>query len=209
MQRRGATAILDTTVARKKIRIKGGFLMTLSEEELALMLRQNPNLRVKDLSNPKANDKVMQSLRKELEVAAQKKTSKYRNHKVYIYEDGFADISGNAESRHGRITSVYDSQREYQRHNELRLLERAGEIHDLSWQFPLLIQEAFQYNNQTIQAIRYVADFRYFRSGDDQPTIEDVKGLDMNTGRHILTKDFLLKWKLLKFRYPKYQFVIF
>ena len=183
--------------------------MTLSEEELALMLRQNPNLRVKDLSNPNANDKVMQSLRKELEAAEAKKPAKYRNYKVYIYEDGFADISGNAESRHGRIISVYDSQREYQRHNELRLLERAGEIHDLSWQFPLLIQEAFQYNNQTIQAIRYVADFRYFRSGDDQPTIEDVKGLDVNTGRHIVTKDFRLKWKLLKFRYPQYQFVIF
>ena len=183
--------------------------MTISEEELALMLRQNPNLRIKDLSNPNANDKVLQSLRKELEVAEQKKSPKYRNHKVYIYEDGFADISGKAVARHGKVVSVYDSQREFQRHNELRLLERAGEIHDLTWQFPLLIQETFRYNNQTIQAIQYIADFRYFCAGDDQPTIEDVKGLDVNTGRHILTKDFRLKWKLLKFRYPKYQFVIF
>ena len=183
--------------------------MTISEEELAMMMKRNPSLRIKDLSNPNPTDKALANLRKALEAEKPKKPPKYRNYKVYIYADGYADVTGKVSERHGKIEAVYDSQREYQRHNELRLLERAGEIHGLVWQYPMLIQEAFQYNGETVKAIEYVADFFYYRAGDAQPTVEDVKGLDANTGRHVQTKDFKLKWKLLKYRYPDHRFVIY
>ena len=55
--------------------------------------------------------------------------------------------------------------------------------------------------------ISYVADFVYFRNG--QQVIEDVKGFDEKTKKHITTKDFRLKWKLLKYLYPQYTFEIY
>ena len=177
--------------------------MIWSEEELRAVLSQNPHLKVHGLNTPNKS-KTIEAPDSEKKV----KPPKYRNHKVYVYEDGFADINKDA-SKHGRIVSVYDSQKEFRRHYELMAMEKAGEIHDLHWQYPLKIQPAFTYQKKTVQAITYKADFFYYLKDQPQPVVEDVKGLDPKTGHHITTKDFNLKWKLLKFRYPEYDFRIF
>ena len=132
--------------------------------------------------------------------------TKYRNKKVYVYADGFA-CEGETSAGHGKLLRVYDSVKEYRRHSELILLERAGRIRDLEWQKKLVIQEAFSRNGKRVREISYVADFAYVQ--DSKQVIEDVKGLDQKTGQYRMTEAFKLKWKLLKARYPKYEFKIY
>ena len=186
----------------------------MSEEDLKSLLARNPALKIRDLSpyskkntGHEAIKAPQQPVNKEGKVL-KSRSPKYRNHKVYVYADGYADISGK-ETGHGKVTTVYDSQKEFRRHFELMTLEKTGKIHDLQRQYPLEIQPAFSYQGKRIQAITYKADFLYYKKGAASPTVEDVKGFDIKTGKHITTKDFNLKWKLLKFRYPTYDFEIF
>lgn len=85
--------------------------------------------------------------------------SKYRNKK----------ITYNGES--------YDSVKEYQRHDELKLLEKAGRIHGLERQkkFPLLpSQKDPKTGKVVLRGVGYVADFVY--QIDGKTIVEDVKG---------------------------------
>src|SRR5262245_24966798 len=64
---------------------------------------------------------------------------------------------------------VFRSDKEARRYQDLKLLLRAGTIHDLKWQVPYdLIVEG-------VKICRYVADFTY-RDLDDKLIVEDVKG---------------------------------
>lgn len=134
-----------------------------------------------------------------------KKSPKYKNRKVYVYKSGVALYEKN--DKFGELSCVYDSEKEFMRHSELKILERQKMIQDLRWQVPILIQRACERNGEKIAEISYVADFMYFRNG--QQVIEDVKGFDEKTKKHITTKDFRLKWKLLKYLYPQYTFEIY
>ena len=135
-----------------------------------------------------------------------KPKNKYRNIKVYEYSDGFVSAS-NFKDEHGAIINTYDSVKEYNRWNQLKLLEKAGEITELERQKSLLVQEAFTYNTRKINKINYIADFVYKKDGI--LFVEDVKPFDEEKKKYRLTKDFQLKWKLLKYRYPDYQFILF
>jgi hypothetical protein len=80
----------------------------------------------------------------------------------------------------------YDSKREAIRANELRLLQRRGEISNLREQvkFELIPKQI------GMRAITYTADFAYFdKAGVEH--IEDVKGIE--------TEVFKIKRKLLMF----------
>ena len=129
---------------------------------------------------------------------------KYRNRKVYVY-NGVAVFQ--KDDRLGQLTAIYDSEKEYCRHNELILAEKAGLIHDLKRQVNFLIQEPCERHGKKIQAISYKADFCYQRDG--QRVVEDVKAFDKKTQKHITTKDFVLKWKLLQYRYPDILFELY
>lgn len=61
--------------------------MIWSEEELHAVLSQNPHLKVHGLNVPNKAKSIAASDSK-----TEVKPPKYRNHKVYVYEDGFADI---------------------------------------------------------------------------------------------------------------------
>lgn len=63
----------------------------------------------------------------------------------------------------------FDSVKESRRYHELRLLERAGQIHDLELQkrFPIRI------NDELVCA--YVADFVYREAHSGKQIVEDVK----------------------------------
>lgn len=85
--------------------------------------------------------------------------SKYRNKK----------ITYNGET--------YDSVKEYRRHDELKLLEKAGKIHGLERQkkFTLLPSQKDPKTGKTLlRGVSYVADFVY--QIDGKTVVEDVKG---------------------------------
>ena len=98
--------------------------------------------------------------------------SKYGNRKI-ITEDG-----------------RFDSLREFRRWQELKLLERAGEIGCLRRQVAYELIPA-QYDRRTgklvERSVRYVADFVY--ETDGFTVVEDVKGCR--------TKEYIIKRKLM------------
>ena len=143
--------------------------MNMTEAELDTLLKRNPALRVRD---GKPASKTSSGVNfsptvQQLPPNTGKPHAKYRNHKVYVHADGYVDIERD-ESTHGSVIRVYDSVKEYRRHEELRLLEGEGEIRGLLWQFPLTIQEGFTYRGERVKAITYKADFKYTdaKSGD-------------------------------------------
>lgn len=79
-------------------------------------------------------------------------------------------------------TGKYASKREEKRHQQLLLLEKAGNISDLKWQVP------FRMVVNEILICTYVADFTYTEDG--KFVVEDSKGF--------ITRAFRIKEKLLK-----------
>ncbi len=136
-----------------------------------------------------------------------KKQSKHRNIKVYVLENGLAfDDKQIAESM-GKISIVFDSKKEYNRWEELKLLQRAGKISNLQRQVKWIITEKTEYQGETIREISYKADFQYQKDG--KTIVEDVKPFDVATNKYRTTKDFAMKWKLLKQKYPDISFVLY
>lgn len=126
------------------------------------------------------------------------KSPKYRNRRVFVYEDGF--VACEKSTSHGALKERYDSIKEYQRGKTLQLLERAGKISNLRRQVPLVIQAAFtDRDGKKHRALLYKADYAYIESGVE--VIEDVKGFDKRTQKFICTEAFSLKWKQLQFIY--------
>ena len=84
---------------------------------------------------------------------------------------------------------TFDSVKEASRFQELRMLERAGEITGLVRQQKIeLIPKTKLY-----RACYYVCDFIYFDKRENKTIYEDVKG--------VRTKEYLLKRKLLYWRH--------
>lgn len=132
---------------------------------------------------------------------------KYRNVKVYVYSDGYVTY-GEKDPTRGKPNDVFDSTKEYNRWNELLLLEKAGNISNLSKQTKLIIQPATKSNGILIREIAYKADFMY-NDAQGRTIVEDVKPFDIKTQKHKTTKDFRIKWKLLQVKYPAFSFTIY
>lgn len=102
------------------------------------------------------------------------KPSKYHNRKTV---------------RHG-IT--FDSVHEANRYDELRLLLKAGKIHDLKLQQRYkLVEPQKAPTGEAVRAVTYIADFCYTRDG--KTIVEDAKGLK--------TEVYKIKKKLMLERY--------
>lgn len=96
-----------------------------------------------------------------------RKPSKYRNKKTEV--DG----------------RTFDSQREASRYQELRLMEKAGEIDELETQ----VRFALRVNREEVCC--YIADFTYRRKTNGRGlVVEDVKGHR--------TREYIIKKKLMK-----------
>ena len=65
---------------------------------------------------------------------------------------------------------TFDSKKEAMRYQELKLLQRAGEIENLQLQVPYVLIEKSKHG----RAIKYIADFVYEEKG--QTVVEDSKG---------------------------------
>ena len=87
----------------------------------------------------------------------------------------------------------FDSKKEKNRFDELRLLEKTWTIQNLQIQVPFILQESFELNWKKIRDIRYLADFVYLKNW--QKIVEDTKW--MRTQVFILKKKMFLKnyWK--------------
>lgn len=108
-------------------------------------------------------------------------------------------------SRHkygARKTTVdgytFDSKAEANRYQDLRLLERAGEISGLSLQPSFALLPSYKRNGKMVRAITYFADFMYTEDG--RTVVEDVKGVE--------TEVFRIKWKWAQYLYPDYDWRI-
>ncbi len=95
---------------------------------------------------------------------------------------------------------LFHSRKEMIRYQELKLLERAGEISDLELQPEFLLQKPFTDNQgNKHRAIKYQADFRY--TEDKGEIIEDVKA-----SLRFKTDVYRIKKKLFLYAYPKIIF---
>ena len=105
-------------------------------------------------------------------------TSKYRSRSVVM--DGLS----------------FASQWEADRWPELNLLQKAGVLSNLRRQVSIEVAPATTYRGERVRKIYYIADFVYEENGET--VVEDAKGFH--------TKDWRIKWKLLKARYPELVF---
>ena len=116
-----------------------------------------------------------------------KKGNKYNNKKIEI--DGL----------------LFDSKREARRYNELKFMEKAGEIKDLERQVKFVLIPA-QRKPDTIgprggihkgqlleKECSYIADFVYKHIATGETVVEDTKGMR--------TADYIIKRKLMLERY--------
>lgn len=91
---------------------------------------------------------------------------------------------------------TFDSVKEYSRWQELKLLQRAGEIHDLQRQVPfVLIPKQKDERGKVVEReLKYIADFVYLANDGTgwRRVVEDVKGLK--------TEVYRIKKKLMLYR---------
>ena len=97
-----------------------------------------------------------------------------------------------ANKYHAQKTTVdgmkFDSKAEARRWQELKILERAGQIQELRRQVIFKLLKAVSCRGKVARPTTYIADFVYNENGIE--IIEDTKGM--------LTKEFLLKEKMMK-----------
>ena len=102
---------------------------------------------------------------------------KYRNRKV-VTEDG-----------------TFDSVKEYSRWQELKLLQKAGEIYELQRQVPFVVVPHQKDENGKVieRAVIYIADFTYRSTKNGRIVVEDTKGMK--------TREYVIKRKLMLYRH--------
>lgn len=91
---------------------------------------------------------------------------------------------------------TFDSVKEYSRWQELKLLQRAGEIHDLQRQVPFVLipKQKDECGKVVERELKYIADFVYLANDGTgwHRVVEDVKGLK--------TEVYRIKKKLMLYR---------
>lgn len=170
----------------------------MTEDEFDKMIKNHPTLKI--------SKQTKKQIQKEENKETIQKPNKYHNVKVYEYEDGYFCKQKNMTG-HGKLVSIYDSTKEFARWGELKILENAKIIKNLERQKELLIQEEFKYQEKKISKIAYKADFIYEQNG--VIVVEDAKTFDEVKQRYIMTEAFKIKWKLLKKKYPDYNFRLY
>lgn len=90
---------------------------------------------------------------------------------------------------------TFDSVKEFSRWQELKLMERAGEIYELRRQVPFVLIPAQRDENGKLieREVRYIADFTYRERCGNRLVVEDTKGLK--------TREYILKRKMMLYRH--------
>jgi len=106
----------------------------------------------------------------------------------------------------------FDSGAEAGRWQELKLLQRAGDIQQLSAHPEFIIQvKGRDKFGQAFRQRTYTADFRYWDVGKSHWIIEDVKGKRYTKAGNVVphvSRDFYLRWDAARAAYPDYEFII-
>jgi len=108
----------------------------------------------------------------------------------------------NQRTTRGNLT--FDSKKEAQRFDTLKLLLDAGEIRNLKLQCDFTLQEAYTTpDGERVRAIRYKADFAYERNTmpDAQGQAYWAKAVEDVKSSATKTKDYIIKRKLMQERY--------
>lgn len=92
----------------------------------------------------------------------------------------------------------FASQAEARKYAELRLLQRTGEVLEIELQPRFELQPGFRHQGKWHRAITYTADFRVTYA-DGRVDVIDVKG--------VRTQQYVLRKKMLLYRYPEMVFV--
>lgn len=89
---------------------------------------------------------------------------------------------------------TFDSVKEFSRWQELKLMERAGEIYELRRQVPFILIPAQRDENGKLieREVKYIADFTYRERCGNRLVVEDTKGLK--------TREYIIKRKLMMYR---------
>lgn len=93
----------------------------------------------------------------------------------------------------------FSSKKEAEYYQELKLLQRAGEVVKFELQPEFILQEKFRKNCRTIREIKYIADFKVIYS-DGHVEIVDTKGFKKES--------FLLKAKMFEYKFPDLELKI-
>lgn len=88
---------------------------------------------------------------------------------------------------------TFDSKKEGEYYQKLKLLEKAGKISGLQLQKEYELQPKFKIGKKTIRKITYRADFTYFTTEDDKMHVVDVKGYR--------TEVYRLKKKIFEYKF--------
>ena len=90
---------------------------------------------------------------------------------------------------------VFDSQKEFHRWCDLRLLERAGKRSELERQVKFVLIPAYRESGKLIEReVSYIADFMYLQDG--KIIVEDTKGYKRGAAYQLFTiKRKLMLWK--------------
>ena len=93
----------------------------------------------------------------------------------------------------------FDSRKEGNRYEELKILEQAGLIKELELQKVFELQPSFKKNGKTYRKITYKADFYYYDNHLQRYVVEDVKGFK--------TEVYKIKKKLFEYVYKDMELV--
>ena len=105
----------------------------------------------------------------------------------------------------------FDSQVEAGRYQELRLLERAGDIQRLNVHHEFVIQKQCTRWGNTVRKRTYTYDNFYWDVEAGRWIVEDVKGKKRTkTGKWVahVSRDFYLRFDLARVQYPDYDFQV-
>jgi len=94
----------------------------------------------------------------------------------------------------GRDALRFDSKKEAQRFDELVTMQQAGEIKDLRLQVEFTLQAAYTTpSGERVRAIRYLADFTYYRRSGSawEYVVEDVKSNPTRTRVYLMKKKMM------------------
>lgn len=93
----------------------------------------------------------------------------------------------------------FDSKKEKNRYEELKILEQVGLIKDIELQKVFELQPSFKKNGKTYRKITYKADFYYYDNHLNRYVVEDVKGFK--------TEVYKIKKKLFEYVYKDMELI--
>ena len=105
-----------------------------------------------------------------------------------------------AGNKYGNIKTVvdgikFDSKKEANRYQELKVLKSIGKIENLKLQPRYELQPKYRINGRNIRNLEYKADFEYIDKKTGEIITEDVKGMK--------TPVYKIKKKLFEYKYNR------